>query len=457
MPICPHCETKVEELLAPCPTQDGYYCIKEKDFSSFQGDKLLGRAISGRYIITSVIGRGAIGRVYKGRQLGVDRDVVLKIFKLDRLLEDELGYNPSKTIVEARTDARERFIREAKVLGQLTHPNCVTLYDFGISDDDALLYIAMEYVAGRSLRRALKQGLKPAATIDVMRQILAAVRQAHALDIVHRDLKPENIILSFRSESGEPFVKVLDFGIAKLVGKDQDLMDQAKTSAGMLFGTPAYMSPEQCRGATGEIVFASDIYAVGCLFFELVTGQLPYPGRSPQQMIIMHQEYPIPSVEFREGMELPEGIDAFIRKCLAKDPEERYSNAKEALRILDGLVEGWVPPPDKEDVLEPFRQAELDALKQDSVMREQKSGASLSSLDSVPPMSMHTARGETLDTLDPPEEEPRNTPSAFAPTSSDNIKKRKRKGMNQTLLLPLVFLVILLACVGLVFLLYSRS
>ncbi len=143
MPICPHCQTTTEEELVPCPAGDGYYTVQDKDYSSFQGDKLLGLPISGRYIITSVIGRGAIGRVYKGRQLGVDRDVVLKLFRLDNLLEEELGYHPSKTVVEAREDARERFIREAKVLGQLTHPNCVTLYDFGISDDDALLYIAM--------------------------------------------------------------------------------------------------------------------------------------------------------------------------------------------------------------------------------------------------------------------------------------------------------------------------
>ena len=127
-----------------------------------------------------MIGRGAIGRVYKGRQLGVERDVVLKLFRLDHVIEEELGYNPSKTVVEARHDARERFVREARVLGQLTHPNCVTLYDFGISEDEALLYIAMEYVAGRSLRGALQRGLKPGATLDVMRQILAAVRQAHS-------------------------------------------------------------------------------------------------------------------------------------------------------------------------------------------------------------------------------------------------------------------------------------
>ncbi len=200
-----------------------------------------------------------------------------------------------------------------------------------------------------------------------MRQILAAVRQAHSLDIVHRDLKPENIILSFRKESGEPVVKVLDFGIAKLVGKDQESYDDAaKTSVGMLFGTPAYMSPEQCRGAVSEIGLSSDVYAIGCLFFELVTGHLPFPGRSPQQMILMHQEQPVPSIVPRDGMSLPNGLDAFIKKCLAKSPEDRYPSAKEALRMLDSLVEGWVPPPDKKDVLEPSHEAEVEALRQES-------------------------------------------------------------------------------------------
>ena len=455
MPICPHCETKVDELLSPCPTGDGYFSISDKDFSSFQGDRLLGVLISNRYIITGVIGRGAIGRVYKGRQLGVDRDVVLKIFKLESLLEDELGYNPSKTIVEARSDARERFIREAKVLGQLSHPNCVTIYDFGISDDDALLYIAMEYVAGRSLRRALKMGLKPGATIEVMRQILAAVRQAHAMDIVHRDLKPENIILSFRSESGEPFVKVLDFGIAKLVGKDQDFGDVAKTSVGMLFGTPAYMSPEQCRGATSEIGLAADVYAIGCLFYEFVTGQLPFPGKTPQQMIIMHQEYPVPEIVLRPGMSLPRGVDAFIRKCLAKEPSERYQSAKEALKVLNGLCEGWVPPSDEASESEALQQEELASLRDAS---RSASGPSVP-VDvsrSEASVTMHTARGETFDDLLPDEHVASPRASSPEVVTGSVTRRPRQKKTNQVLILGLVLLIFVLASVGLVYLLYSQ-
>lgn len=447
----------------PCPTGDGYYTVADKDFSSFQGDKLLGLPISGRYIITSVIGRGAIGRVYKGRQLGVDRDVVLKLFKLDNLLEEELGYNPSKTIVEAREDARERFIREAKVLGQLTHPNCVTLYDFGISDDDALLYIAMEFVAGRSLRRALKNGLKPGATIEVMRQILAAVRQAHSLDIVHRDLKPENIILSFRQESGEPVVKVLDFGIAKLVGKDQDHYgDSAKTTAGMLFGTPAYMSPEQCRGASAEIGLPADIYAIGCLFFEFVTGHLPFPGKSPQQMIIMHQEQPIPSVRPRDGMVLPEGLDVFIKKCLAKDPADRYSSAREALRVLDGLVEGWVPPPDTKDEHEDMHLAEVDALRQESrdIQGLPVDPASEQLFDASSP-SMHTARGETFDNLplpldDEPIPGPHRNQTLSSPSAAPTKSLVNKAHTRNTIGLFVVLVLVTCACAGLVYLLYAN-
>ena len=342
MPICPHCETPTAQLLAPCPSGDGFYSIEEAEYASFQGDRMLGVPISGRYIVTGVIGRGAIGRVYKGRQLGVDRDVVLKIFKVDSLVDEELGYQPGKTVIEAREDARERFIREARVLGQLTHPNCVTLYDFGVSEDETMLYIAMEFVAGMSMREAIQRGLKAPAIMEIMKQTLSALREAHALSIVHRDLKPENIILSFRKESNEPVVKVLDFGIAKLVGKDSSI-DRAHTSAGMLFGTPAYMSPEQCRGASDEVGAHSDIYAFGCMCYELVTGHLPYNGRSPQQLIVMHQEAEIPRVHLRTGLDMPQGIEAFLQRCLAKEPKDRYRDAARALRIVEGLEDAWEP------------------------------------------------------------------------------------------------------------------
>ena len=322
---------------------------------------MLGRAVSGRYVINGVIGRGAIGRVYKAWQMGVEREVVVKIFKLESLVDEQLGFVPGKTLVAAREDARERFIREARVLGQLSHPNCVTLYDFGYNEDGSFLYIAMEYALGMSLRKAIKRGLRGEAVVEILLQILRALRQAHSMDIVHRDLKPENIILSFLPESNEPIVKVLDFGIAKLVGKE-GVGDGARTSAGMLFGTPAYMSPEQCRGETDTIGPASDIYSFGCLAYELVTGRLPFDERLPQRVLIMHQDDPVPPISPRDGLDLPDGLDAFILKCLSKSPTERYGGARQALRVLDALAAQWERPVARE-ASDVATSQEVDALK----------------------------------------------------------------------------------------------
>ena len=366
MPICPHCETRAESLLAPCPTGDGYHCIAEGEFAAFRGDAMLGRNISGRYVVTSVIGRGAIGRVYKGHQAGVEREVVLKIFKLENILDERMGFEPGETLKERRSAARARFVREAQVLGQLTHPNCVTIYDFGITQDGTLLYIAMEFAVGISLRKAIGRGLKAEAGVEILLQILRALREAHSLDVVHRDLKPENIIVSFDHEDYTPRVKVLDFGIAKLVGQ-QGQEAASLTTAGMLFGTPAYMSPEQCRGAVDEVGPPSDVYAFGCLAFELLTGQLPYPAPTPQQMILMHQDHDIPRMRMRPGMEVPPGMEAFVRKCLSKDPAQRYPSARVALRIIEDLFEGWAPSrerPAKVDTsaeIQALRHAELGA------------------------------------------------------------------------------------------------
>jgi serine/threonine-protein kinase len=338
MPICPHCQTHTEQPFVSCPTGDGFYTVEEQDYTQFKDDPLLGTSISDRYVFTGVIGHGAIGRVYKGYQPRISRHVVLKVFKLQNLIDEQLGFMPNKTLAQAREDAEERFEREAKVLAQLSHPNCVTLYDFGSADDGSFLYIAMEFVAGISMRRAIQRGLKFEATLEITRQILMALRQAHSLGIVHRDLKPENIILSFRYEAQEPVVKVLDFGIAKLLQQDGV---NSTASTGMLFGTPAYMSPEQCRGASDEVSTSSDIYALGCMLYEIVCGKLPFPGQTPQQMIVMHQESPIPPIVARAKLNVPDELATFIRTCLQKDPAHRYANARAALQALDAMMARW--------------------------------------------------------------------------------------------------------------------
>ncbi|MFU8804435.1 MAG: serine/threonine protein kinase [Bradymonadaceae bacterium] len=329
MAICPRCHTKADELLGPCPTGDGYYCVEDKEVASYPDDPFLGRLIGGRFVVASVIGRGAMGYVYQAVQEQVDRLVALKIFRPETFMSMGLG---SRSVDSFRDAAQERFVQEARVLGRLDHPNCVTLYDFGVSDEGNFLYIAMEHVGGISLRKAMRRGLKLEAIVEIIRQVLLALRDAHSLGIVHRDLKPENIMISVRKASQEQVVKVLDFGIAKLLEGNG-----AKTTAGLLFGTPAYMSPEQCRGET-SLNAATDVYALGCLVYEMCSGHLPFEAVHPREMVRLHQEAPVPKLVPRTNIEVSDELEAFVKRCLSKDPTDRFPNAKVALEAFDEAV-----------------------------------------------------------------------------------------------------------------------
>ncbi len=326
MPICPHCETKGSELHAACPGGDGFFLINEDDYHGHVNDRWLGRRLGDRFIISSILGQGSMGFVYKAYQAQVDRFVAIKVFNTAKMRYE---YEPTGP------EERERFVQEARVLAKLSHPNCVTLYDFGYDDDEQFLYIAMEHVKGISLRRAVRRGLKFEAVSEVVRQVLMALREAHALGIVHRDLKPENIILSYRATSDEQIVKVLDFGIAKLLRQDPG----KRTAAGLLFGTPAYMSPEQCRGEP-DVTPATDIYALGCMIFEMVTGHLPFEANRPREMVRMHQQDPVPAIVPRLGSSLPEGVEEFIRTCMAKEADQRFAHAGQALQRFEEIVGG---------------------------------------------------------------------------------------------------------------------
>ena len=331
MAICPNCKTRVDETFAPCPSGDGFFAIEEAEHASHPDDRLLGRRIGERFIVAAILGSGSMGYVYKAYQAQVDRMVALKVFHAEKVEGTLMG---QRTANSSGRGGQDRFAQEARVLAKLSHPNCVTLYDFGVSDDDRFLYIAMEHVAGVSLRKAVRRGLKVDAILEIVRQILMALREAHSLDIVHRDLKPENIILSYRRSSDEQIVKVLDFGIAKLLQQDPE---SARTAVGLLFGTPAYMSPEQCRGES-DIGPATDIYALGCMLYELVCGKLPYVSKSPQEMVRMHQLEPIPDLEPRVGLKVPAGLETFVRTCMAKTPQDRYADAHAALVAFESLA-----------------------------------------------------------------------------------------------------------------------
>lgn len=304
-------------------------------------DTLIGRTISDRYEVHSLIGKGGMGAVYKARQPAVQRDIALKV-----LLEE---FVQNETIVK-------RFYQEALAASRLNHPNTIKIYDFGQSED-GVLYIAMEYLQGKSLQQVLaqyKSGLPPKRAIYIMRQVCKSLAEAHRAGIIHRDLKPDNIFLT-DIQGEQDFVKVLDFGVAKL--KEYEGKEGTLTQAGMIFGTPKYMSPEQAR--SGELDARSDVYALGVILYELVAGRTPFGGDNPLSILIAHvNEQPKPFEALNPPVEVHPALAAVIFKALAKHPDGRHPDVDSLLgelEAVDELLEGadWAEVADRLPQLSP--------------------------------------------------------------------------------------------------------
>ncbi len=296
----------------------------EADEAPPREDSLLGTVVGHRFEIVSRIGAGGMGVVYKARQLGMDRWVAVKV------LLKELAHD-NKVV--------KRFKIEALAASRLTHPNTIRIYDFG-QTEDANLYIAMEFLEGQSLHQALRrEGPMPARRVlHILKQIAASLSEAHSKGIVHRDLKPDNIFLT--TVDGDPdFVKVLDFGVAKL--READRRQGTLTQAGVIFGTPRYMAPEQCRSLSVD--HRADLYALGVIAYEALTGVPPFDAESPLAILIQHvQESPRPLAAVRPDVEVPEEVERLVMRCLEKSPERRFHDAAqlqaEAARIEAGLA-----------------------------------------------------------------------------------------------------------------------
>jgi serine/threonine-protein kinase len=275
-------------------------------------DDTIGRTFAGKYRVEQMIGEGGMGKVYKATQLALDKPVVLKVLR-QALLGDE------------RTVAR--FQREAKAASRLNHPNSISVLDFGQADDGAM-YIAMEYVQGKDLHQILSREwpLPEARVMRIMSQVLSALADAHSVGVIHRDLKPENIMVS-QGRSEPDFVKVLDFGIAKIVDGSED-EGPALTRAGFVCGTPEYMSPEQARGA--KLDHRSDLYAVGVILYQLVTGMLPFDSDSAVGFATKHlTEIPPPPTKRRPDARVSPAMERLIMKALSKNPDERPQTAEQ--------------------------------------------------------------------------------------------------------------------------------
>src|SRR5580692_9404123 len=232
-------------------------------------EQLIGRTIAGKFLIEAAIGAGAMGAVFRARQIALEKTVAIKV------LHGEHADDASFVT---------RFQREAKAASRLNHPNSMQVIDYG-AEPDGLLYIAMEYLDGRSLHRVIREDrpLHAARITDILMQTLAALAVAHDMGVVHRDLKPDNImILSGTDDDGRPkdIVKVCDFGIAKITDSRAyrdgpgRTSDAPLTTAGLMIGTPEYMSPEQ--GSGQKLDARSDLYSVGVILFEMLTGKVPF-------------------------------------------------------------------------------------------------------------------------------------------------------------------------------------
>jgi eukaryotic-like serine/threonine-protein kinase len=270
----------------------------------------------GKYEIQGVLGKGAMGIVYKATDPHIERTVAIKTVRKD-LLDADLA-----------AQFMARFRNEARAAGRLHHPNIIGIYEYG--EDDAVAYIAMEYVDGIGLREYLNRNARFELhqVVAIVTQLLQALEFAHAQGVVHRDIKPANLILTSAGT-----LKVADFGIARIDATNL-------TMTGMVMGTPSYMSPEQCRGLPSD--HRADVFSTGVVLYELLTGARPFAGSIEAVTYGICHEHPRPPSEIA-AMALPPSMDALVARSLAKDPAERFPDARAfqvALRLVAGEVAG---------------------------------------------------------------------------------------------------------------------
>ena len=291
--------------------------------------RLVGTTVAGRYKVQQLIGEGGMGAVFL-----VEHNVIRKRLAL-KVLNREMMRNPEMVA---------RFEREALAAAHIDHPNVVAATDSGRTDDGAL-FVVLEYIDGKSLRDRLNYGPMPApAALHIAKQIASALLRAHGLGIIHRDLKPENVMLVLR-DGDSNFVKVLDFGLAKLSisalleGESETSVRRSEvlTRYGAVFGTPAYMAPEQAAG--GEVDGRTDLYALGVVLYEMLSGVLPFDGDDSAALLRMHVVAKVPTLKERAPhIKIPPALEALVMRLLEKKPESRIQSAKLLLEALDTLI-----------------------------------------------------------------------------------------------------------------------
>jgi eukaryotic-like serine/threonine-protein kinase len=335
--ICPRCHRQLTETsaafethgpyaIARCP-EHGLAFINARALAEAGGDPLLGTKVADRFTVLSRIGAGSMGAVYRARQEAVGRDVAIKIVRRERAYD---------------ADTKARFEREARATSQLVSPHTVTVFDFGEAEDGSW-FLAMELLTGETLGDRLRRVPRLGAhdSVRIAREVLRSLAEAHGKGIVHRDLKPDNVFLTLLpGQAGVPpieMVKVLDFGIAKLV-RDEKRVDQLETQAGTVFGTPRYMSPEQAQG--NPLDARSDLYSLGVIVYQMLAGRAPFVDDDAVVVMARHIKDTPPSFgELSPELRIPPPLEAVVRRALSKHVEERPQSAELFIAELEAALE----------------------------------------------------------------------------------------------------------------------
>ncbi|XXY44502.1 serine/threonine-protein kinase [Sorangium sp. So ce269] len=288
--------------------------------ASGESDPLLGKVLNQKFKIHSLLATGGMGVIYRGEQIALERQVAIKVL------------TPTNASNQIDPNFHKRFFLEASILARLQHPNIVTVFDYGRVEnmEPERYFMAMEFLEGETLFRRLRKAGRLSApdAMGIARQIARGLREAHKHGVVHRDLKPSNVMLVPGEDTGE-LVKILDFGLVKVLADDSEEL----TQQGSFLGSPRFMSPEQI--SHGKVDLRTDVYSLGVIVYQMLCGKVPFEAQNSVQILIAHLQQPVPRMRERNPeADVPEPLEAFVLRCLSKEPDGRPANMEAFIRGL---------------------------------------------------------------------------------------------------------------------------